>query len=237
MQTDDIAKSIKITTSMAQTRRTMVDCQLRTFDITDLAVLDAFEAIPREAFVGDMHGPVAYSDAMLRVRAGAAERVLLTPMVLGRLLQGAAVRRGDRALDVGGGFGYSAAILAAMGASVVALEDDPGLSSGAAEALARCGAAGVSAATGPLDAGWAQNAPYNVILINGAVETDFAALFDQLAPRGRLVAVTRAPGQSGLATKAMRFERLEGHVRGEKWLFDAAAETLPAFRRKPGFVF
>lgn len=211
------------TMDFARARRTMVDCQLRTFDITDAAVLAAFEAVPREDYVEPAQRSLAYSDAALR--AGA--RTLLTPMVLGRMLQGAALKAGDRALDIGGG-GYSAAILARLVARVTRLDDS---------APAVPPPAGVVAVIGPLEKGWAAGAPYDVILVNGAVEDGFRPLFDQLAPGGRLVAEVRESGHAGRAARVIRFDRLENGVIGEKWLFDAAAETLPAFRRAPAFVF
>ena len=218
-------------------RRTMVDCQLRTFEITDPAIIAAFEATPREAFVGAPNAAVAYSDAVLRVRAAGSERTLLAPMVLARMLQGAGLKSTDRALDIGGGLGYSAAVLAGLVANVTALESDPALTAGAAAALARAGLTTASAVTGPLEKGWPASGPYDFILINGAVEAGYEALFGQLAPGGRLVAVVREPGHSGRSARAMRFDRLDSGVIGEKWLFDAAADTLSAFGRAPAFVF
>ncbi len=218
-------------------RRTMVDCQLRTFEITDPAIIVAFETTPREQFVGDANQDVVYSDAVLRVRAGAADRALLAPMVLARMLQGAGLKSTDRVLDIGGGLGYSAAVLAGLAGTVTALESDPALTAGAAAAFASAGLTTASAVTGPLEQGWQAGAPYDFILVNGAVEAGFESLFKQLAPGGRLVAVVREPGHSGRSARAMRFERLQSDVIGEKWLFDAAAETLAGFMPAPAFVF
>ena len=91
--------------------------------------------------------------------------------------------------------------------------------------------------TGPLEKGWTANAPYDLILVNGAVEEGYQSLFDQLAPGGRVVAVVRQPGQTGRAAKAMRFDRLPSGVIARKWLFDAAAATLKPFARVPAFIF
>lgn len=221
----------------ATLRQAMVDRQLRTFDITDAAVLEAFETVPREKFVGVDASSLAYSDAVLIVKAGDVSRTLLTPMTLARLLATTGVRRGDRALDIGGGLGYSAAILAALGASVVALEAGEAMTSAARAALAGVGSNGVDVVAGGLADGCAAKAPYDLILINGAVEFGVESLFAQLAPGGRLAAIVRTPGQSGRSARATRFERLASGVIAERWLFDAAATTLDAFRQPPAFVF
>jgi protein-L-isoaspartate(D-aspartate) O-methyltransferase len=213
--------------SPAVLRRTMVDCQLRTFDIVDQRVLEAFETVPRENFVDAAQAALAYSDARLVVGG----RALLEPMVLARMLAEAGVKPTDRALDVGGARGYSAAILAELAASVVALEDF------AAADVAPPAGARVQRVVGPLDQGWGAGAPYDFILVNGAVETNLAGLLSQLAPGGRMVAVVREPGQTGRASKAIRFDKLASGAVGEKWMFDAAAAPLEPFRRPAAFVF
>ncbi len=211
-------------------RRTMVDCQLRTFDITDNKVLEAFEIVPREDFVDPANAALAYSDAALKVGG----RALLEPMILARMIANANLAAGDRVLDVGGARGYSAAILAKLAGHVVALEDAAAFGEGAKAAP---GVDNVEFATGPLDKGWAAGGPYDCILVNGAVETNFQGLLDQLATGGRMVAVVRESGRTGRAAKAVRFEKLASGAIGEKWLFDAAAATLDAFRRPAAFVF
>ena len=185
-------------------RRTMVDCQLRTFDITDNKVLEAFEIVPREDFVDPANAALAYSDAALKVGG----RALLEPMILARMIANANLAAGDRVLDVGGARGYSAAILAKLAGHVVALEDAAAFGEGA------------KAAPGVDN-----------------VETNFQGLLDQLATGGRMVAVVRESGRTGRAAKAVRFEKLASGAIGEKWLFDAAAATLDAFRRPAAFVF
>ena len=231
------AAAVSSTPDSERLRRTMADCQLRTFDVTSAAVIDAFESLPREKFVAPADAAVAYSDAVLTVSAGATERALLTPMVLARMLQGADVKAGDKALDLAGGLGYSAAILTRLGAEVTSLDVEPDFAKSATAALCQLGVSAARAVTGPLEKGWTANAPYDLILVNGAVEEGYQSLFDQLAPGGRLVAVVRQPGQTGRAAKAMRFDRLPSGVIARKWLFDAAAATLKPFARVPAFVF
>jgi protein-L-isoaspartate(D-aspartate) O-methyltransferase len=225
-----------VSTLPADRRKTMVDCQLRTFEVTDPAVLDAFLATPRECFLASSDLALAYSDAQQVVASGDVRRAMLTPMVLARLLQGAEVDKGCRVLDVGGGSGYSAAVLARLAGSVVALESVAGFSSAAAANAAQLGLETIHVVTGPLSAGAAADAPFDVILVNGAVEEGLEALFDELAPGGRLVCVTRAPGQVGRSGKATRFDKIGSDV-SSRYLFDAAAPVLAGFERKPQFVF
>lgn len=225
-----------VSTLPADRRKTMVDCQLRTFEVTDLSVLDAFTAVPRELFFASTDLAVVYSDAQQTVNCGGASRTLLTPMVLARLIQAADIDRGCRVLDVAGGSGYSAAILAQLAGSVVALESLQAFSAATAANASTLGLESLRAVTGPLAAGAAAEGPFDVILVNGAVEQGLEALFAQLAPGGRLVCVMRAPGQVGRSAKAVRFDRIGSDV-SSRFLFDAAAPILEGFTRKAEFVF
>ena len=217
-------------------RRNMVDCQLRTFDVTDLPVLEAFLAVPRERFLAQADAAVAYSDAALELREGQSRRGLLLPMVLARLLQSADLDQKAKVLDVGGATGYSAAILAKLAGHVVALESEAGFSAAAASHFAALGLTNVSTVTGPLQEGAKSQGPFDVILVNGAVEEGLGHLCSQLAPGGRLLVVKRAPGQVGLAGKATRFDRIGDEV-SASYLFDAAASVVQSFEVKPQFVF
>lgn len=222
--------------SAADLRRMMVDCQVRPFDVTDQAVLGIMLAVPRERFVGAQNAAIACSDAVLTVKGAGESRRLLTPMVLARLIQAANLTPASRVLDVAGGAGYSAAVLAGLCAHVVALESDAGLT---AQARANCealGLANVEAVTGSLAAGLPAKGPFDVILVNGAVESGLEGLIGNLAPGGRLLAIRREPGQSGLAGKATRYDVVAG-VRGARTLFDAAGSILPGFARKAAFSF
>ena len=225
-----------VSTLPADRRKTMVDCQIRTFDVTNLEVIDAFLATPREGFVACEDLALVYSDGLQTVAAGDARRVLLAPMVLARLLQGADIDRGCRVLDVGGAFGYSAAILSQIAGSVVALESEAAFSTTAAANFARLGLDKVRTITGPLAHGAPAEGPFDVILANGAVEEGLDSLFAQLAPGGRLLCVMRAPGQVGRSGKATRFDRIGTDV-SSRFLFDAAAPILAGFERKPQFLF
>lgn len=214
----------------AAARRRMVDGQIRVNNVTDLDVITAMLELPREAFVPPAQAPIAYSDGEIPIDAG---RCLLKPMVLARLVQGADVEPGARALDVACGTGYSSALLARLGATVVALEDDAERERRCAETLARVHAGNITTVCGPLEAGWAELGPYDVILVNGRLEVEPQRLFQQLKEDGRLLGVFG----SGPLGKATMYRREKGEVGGGRPLFDAAAPALPAFARTPAFVF
>lgn len=219
----------------AQARRMMIDGQLRTFDVNDLPLLAAMDDIPRERFVPESRSAFAYIDQDIPVSDGLdapERRFMLAPMVLARLIQALEVKRGEKALDVACGLGYSSAVLARLGASVIALEASEALAQAARERLGQCGFDGIKTVAGPLDRGYPDGAPYDVILINGAVEVKPQGLLEQLADGGRLACVEGR----GRAAKARLYVR-SGKASGARSLFDAAVPSLMAFRAEPGFVF
>jgi protein-L-isoaspartate(D-aspartate) O-methyltransferase len=216
----------------AQARRTMVDCQIRTSDVTDLRVIAAFLEVARERFVPAAHRAVAYLDRDVPVTDASAPRALIKPMVFAKLLQAAAIAETDHVLDVGCATGYSSAVLGKLAASVVALEEDVALAATAAETLAASGARNVAVAAGKLPGGWPQRAPYDVILLQGASEIAPDSLLGQLKEGGRLLGVIRS-GPIGKAT----IYRMAAKRATPQPLFDAAAPLLPGFAKPPAFVF
>ncbi|HZP75236.1 MAG TPA: protein-L-isoaspartate O-methyltransferase [Pseudolabrys sp.] len=217
-------------TDFAAARRMMVDNQVRTFDVTDLRIIGAMQELPRERFVAPDQAGLAYLDMDIPVGKGTPPRHLLKPMTLARLVQAAEPRESDHVLDVGCATGYSAALWSRLGASVVALEEDAALAKQAGEALTAVKARNVTVVTGPLRAGWPAQAPYDVILLNGATDVIPQALCEQLKDGGRLLCVLgRTPG------KAMLYRR-NGDVSG-RTIFDAAASLLPGFAKIPAFAF
>lgn len=220
--------------SFAAARRNMVDCQLRTFDVSDRAVLAAMGELPRELFSPPAGQSLAYLDRTVTLSGDADDaRVMLAPMLLARLVQALEIQASSRALDVGGGLGYSAALLARLGAQVTLLEPRTDLADAARQGLARLDLGRrVTFASGPLEAGAAEHAPFDAILIDGAVEDEPSALLRQLVDGGRLACVVGA----GSGGKACIFLR-SGDSFGRRTLFDAAAPVLAAFRRAPAFTF
>lgn len=217
-------------TDFVQARRTMVDSQIRTNDVTEARVVDAFLTVPREAFVPPAKQGLAYLDADLVVGGEGGPRYLIQPMYLAKLIQAAGVKPTDSVLDIGTATGYSAAILAELAGKVVALESDEGLAQAARAALADNSK--VTVTVGPLEQGAAGAGPYDVILIEGAVEEVPAALFASLKEGGRLVAVV-GRGRSGRATIFVKV----GSDNAGRIAFDASLPALPGFAKAPVFSF
>jgi protein-L-isoaspartate(D-aspartate) O-methyltransferase len=211
-------------------RRTMVESQIRPVDVTDTRVLDAFLKVPRETFLPESKRALAYLDMDLALTSGRPPRSLLQPMVLARLLQAVEIGPTDRVLDVGAATGYSSAVLAHLCAEVVALECDEPLAEVARRTLGDVANAGV--VTGPLESGHAPGAPYDVIVLEGAVETVPSTLLDQLGEEGRLVAVIGF-GRSG---RASLFVKVADDV-SRRIVFDILAPPLPGFVKPPAFSF
>jgi protein-L-isoaspartate(D-aspartate) O-methyltransferase len=223
----DIAATAALFT---EARDCMVDSQIRPNRVTDPCILSAMRRLPRERFLPPRLAALAYADEDVPLGHG---RVLIEPLVIARLVQLAAIVEGERALVVAAGVGYGAALVAACGATVTALEEDQGLLALARSALDEI-APSVSLVSGPLAVGWPAGAPYDVILIEGAVP-EIPAAFDAQVRRdgGRLVTVITAPGQ---ASRAVLAEPSGPSLRAQP-MFDCATPALPSLRRAPGFQF
>lgn len=215
-------------------RQNMVDCQIRTTDVTDIDVLDAFLSVPREAFVPDHKAELAYMDENIALTDKSADfaRYIMAPSPLAKLVQLCAVKADDVVLNIGTGTGYAAAILAGMASSVIALESDAGLAEKARTALSSLGVDNAVIVEGPLENGWSGEAPYDVILVNGSVDAVPTVIFDQLRDGGRLVVVI---GQ-GNAADAMVYTKTGSAVSGRE-VFNASVPALPGFAKTPVFEF
>jgi protein-L-isoaspartate(D-aspartate) O-methyltransferase len=216
----------------AQARRTMVDGQVRVNDVTDAAIISAMLQVPREKFVPEARASLAYIDEDLCVQeaaGGLPARYLMEPMVLARLLQALELSPDSKVLDVGCATGYSSAVLGHIAGSVIALEENAALAA-SAKKLVRAG--NVEVVSGRASAGWTAAAPYDAILIGGAVEEVPGALTAQLRDGGKLAAVIRTNG----SPKAMLYVRTGDHFSARR-LFDAAIPALPGFEAPKTFVF
>jgi protein-L-isoaspartate(D-aspartate) O-methyltransferase len=217
----------------ATARQKMVDGQVRPSDVTDIRIIDAMLAVPREAFVPQDKQALAYLDLDLDVSEGsAAKRFLIKPVVLAKMLQAASIKESDRVLVVGCATGYAAAVIARLASQVTATESDSALVARAQANLASngCGNLVVRAAA-PAD-GNPAGAPYDVIVLNGATEIVPDKLYRQLQDGGRLVGVfaTSRPARATIVTAS------HGDY-GHRTLFDAAAPVLPGMELVPAFVF
>ncbi len=221
-------------TDFAAARLNMIESQVRPNGITDRRIIAAMETLPRERFVPASRAALAYMDEDVVLEPADSShgpRALIEAMAFARMLQHAAIRPGDKALVVGAGTGYGAAVIAALANKVVALESDPVLAAAAHANLA--GLSNVKLVEGPLESGAGAEQPFDVIVLEGRVEDVPQALLGQLADGGRLVAVV---GTSVVA-KATVFTRSEA-VMAARQVFDASITALPGFKKKtPAFVF
>jgi protein-L-isoaspartate(D-aspartate) O-methyltransferase len=207
-------------------RLQMINAQLRTSDVNELEILTAFTDVPREKFVAPGLQALAYADGEVAA-AGPKGRKLLSPRTLGLLLKCVAPAPGERALVVGGGSGYCAALLAALGLDVVALETDASAARAATAENAR-----ISHVEGALTEPPAGGGPFDVIVVNGAFETSPDRLIGALSSKGRLVGLSAA----SRVKRIVLFERSGGGI-SESALYDAAGDVLPGFGRAQAFAF
>mgnify|MGYP001806761772 CR=1 FL=1 len=211
----------------AALRTAMVASQLRTNAVSDARVVAAMARVPREAFAPEQARPFAYRDAPLPLGSG---RHGNPPIATGRLLTEARLLPGDRVLLIGAGLGYTAAVLSELVAGVTAVESDPALAAGARAALA--GDDRVTVVEGPLEAGHADGGPYDVLVIDGAVERVPEALAAQVRAGGRIVAGIVDRG----VTRLTAGRRSEGGFALVDFV-DSECVILPGFATPARFVF
>jgi protein-L-isoaspartate(D-aspartate) O-methyltransferase len=214
-------------------RQKMVDGQVRPGDVTDLRIIDAMLAVPRERFVPESRRALAYLDLDLDVsEAGTPKRHLIKPAVLAKMLQAAEVKDGDNVLVVGCATGYAAAVVAKLAGRVTATESERSLATSAAQVLAALGCSNVTTCNAAAADGEPSNAPYDVIVLDGATEVVPDRLYHQLSDGGRLVGVFAM----GRPQRAMMVTHSHTDF-GNRALFDATAPVLPGLERLPAFVF
>jgi len=185
---------------LVRARERMVGRQLRARGIEDEEVLRALGRVPRELFVPEAERRRAYDDVALPIGHG---QTISQPYMVAVIVEALAVRPGLSVLDVGAGSGYQAAVLAELGAEVVAIERIPELAEQARANLAAAGYEGVEVVVGDGTLGWPEHAPYDGIAVAAAAPAFPQTLYEQLRAGGRLVVPVGGP----------RAQRLEVIVR------------------------
>jgi len=210
-------------------RRNMVNNQLMTNKLTDDRVAQALLSVPRENFVPKSLRGVAYLDEDIPL---GNSRYLMEPMTFARMLQSAAIQSGDVVLDVACATGYSTAVLAQLASAVVGLETDAEAVAVAEVQLAALNVDNAAIIADELTDGCSAQGPYDVILVNGAVEEVPKAYLAQLTEGGRMVVVER----QGQASRAVLYSN-RGGLLSRRELFDAMIPVLPGFQKAEAFQF
>jgi protein-L-isoaspartate(D-aspartate) O-methyltransferase len=214
-------------------RQKMVDGQVRPSDVTDSRIIDAMLAIPREAFVPEAKRSLAYLDLDIDVsESGSVKRFLLRPAVTAKMLQAAEIKETDKVLVVGCASGYMAALAARLAHRVTATECDSTLVTKAKAALNALAPGNVTVKTASVPDGDSADAPFDVILLNGAAEIAPEKLYRQLKEGGRLVGTFALVGPQ----RAMIVTSSHGDF-GHRALFDTTIPVLPGLERPAAFVF
>ncbi|SMY08957.1 Protein-L-isoaspartate O-methyltransferase [Flavimaricola marinus] len=206
----------------------MVDTQVRPSDVTKFPIIDAMLSVPRELYVPHSQREAAYVGENIDLGGG---RVMLEPRTLAKILDALDVKSSDVALDLACGLGYSTAILAHLAEFVVAIEDDPARVEEAQSTLSENGVDNAAVIEGPLNEGAAKNGPYDVIVIQGAVEQVPDALIDQLKDGGRIGCIF-AEGALGVVRIGYK---IDGRLTW-RFSFNAGAPVLSGFEKVDAFV-
>ncbi|SLN13632.1 Protein-L-isoaspartate O-methyltransferase [Roseovarius albus] len=212
------------------TRRTfMVDSQIRPSDVTKFPIIDAMLSVPREAFVPAEKVEAAYVGDNLEIAHG---RVVMDPRTIAKMLDALDIRDDELVLDVGCTYGYFSALMARMAEAVVAVDSDAAMLEDAQSTLSDIGADNVMLHRGALAEGAAEHGPYDVVVIEGAVENLPDALLNQIKDGGR-IACLFAEGALGVVKIGYK---IDGQVNW-RFAFNASAPVLPGFEQEEQFSF
>ena len=215
-------------TDFASRRTTMVDTQVRPSDVTKFPIIDAMLTVAREDFVPEEKRDAAYADAHVDLGGG---RVVMDPRTLAKMLEAVDIQPDEMVLDVGAGLGYSSALAGRLGDAVIALEEDEDRVATASRLLAEAGIDNAAAVQGTLAEGAAKHGPYDVILVQGAVEHMPEALTEQLKDGGRIAAIF-AEGALG----SMRVGYMIDGVLSWRFAFNAGAPVIAGFEARRAFT-
>ncbi|CAN1536099.1 Pcm Protein-L-isoaspartate carboxylmethyltransferase [Paracoccaceae bacterium] len=205
----------------------MVDTQVRPSDVTKFPIIDAMLGVPREVYVPEARREAAYVGENLSIGGG---RVVLEARTLAKLLESLDIQPDEMVLDLGCGLGYSAAVIARLAETVIAVEEDEALASDAQRLLSEEGVDNALVIAGPLANGAAKHAPYDVIVLQGGVEVIPPAITDSLRDGGRIGAIF----MEGALGTVMLGRKSNGSITWRA-VFNAAAPVLDGFRKTPGF--
>ncbi|MDT2085134.1 MAG: protein-L-isoaspartate O-methyltransferase [Planktomarina sp.] len=215
-------------TDFTTLRTTMVDTQIRPADITKFPIIDAMLKVRREMFVPDQMRQTAYTDSIVYL---GGDRIVLDPRSFGKMLDAVNIQGDELVLDIGSGLGYSAAVIGKVCEAVVALEEDDDMASNSETILATEGCLNVAVLQGTLSEGAAKHAPFDVIVIEGAVEEISDELVTQLADGGRIAAIFSQKSQGVLRVGY----KTQGKI---SWRFvcNAYAPVLAGFHKTQSFL-
>ena len=216
----------------ARARFNMVECQIKPGGVRDYRLTRQLLGVPREAFVGGQNREIAYADCSLDYARGDVSRTILAPLAFARLAELADIEPGDVILNIAGGSGYAAAVMAGLASTVISLEDDEAMSEKASDNWRKLEIDNAVAVTGPLPEGQPKQGPFNIIFINGCVAEIPEDLLAQLDDGGRLVCVQNVEGSQ----KAIIYRRI-GDSFARLIAFDLTVPVLDAFDPVPVFEF
>lgn len=223
--------------NFAQARTNMVDGQIHTAGVVNPALLQAFQTIPRESFVPENRRNIAYCDENIHLGHG---RYLVEPIAYSKMLQAADLKPDDVVLNIGGGTGYSSAILSTMVSTVVALDNNEEFVKKSQTVLDGLDICNVVFLKGDHRKGSPKHAPYSLIIINGSVVDIPEELLAQLSPEGRLIAIVKKPDE--VLGNVVIMHKNNSKDLGETGfssytLFSAGCPYLEGFEPRSNFVF
>ncbi len=216
----------------SKARKNMVDCQIHPSGIIDPRILQAFESVPREKYIAGAQTSIAYKDHDIVFDDG---RFMLDPTTHARMIQALSIEPGSAVLDVGHAGGYSSAILSFLATTVIAMEQKQKYITSAEKIWLEEGICNIVALKGNLSKGAPEHAPYNYIILNGAVAEIPANLVSQLEPGGKMVLIVRSPGQ--VMGQVMLVQNAGNGQPSSLPLFEASAPYLTGFEPEPSFNF
>lgn len=209
-------------------RKTMLESQIRTNDVTDKRIHEAFLSVPRECFVPKSKQALSYSDRHIEI---GEERFMLRPRDFAKMLEAADIKSEDIVLSIGAGRGYEIAVLSQLAETVIAVEQDANLAAKSTELLDNCGTSNSAVIVSDMRAGTPEHGPFDLIFVTGAISEIPKTWIQQLTDNGRIVACIT----DGHIGRVKVFHK-SGDSLGEKTVFDANVPVLPGFARKLAFA-